>query len=186
MAKKGLMEQDLSIIGHVAHGKSTIVKAISGVQVFPSSREKHDEFMMWELVKRCLNHKVMCGAAASVIDGSYDMCISFNVGIMNVRPSADGLPKDIGLIVTSCWKEDPNGQPNFSQIIQMLQHYLSANFPPEPRPMAIRACIFTSQNAVFSSDSPGTSTLIAKTDESVEGTPKTPTENRPRGPDTMD
>ncbi|PWA81551.1 eukaryotic translation initiation factor 2 subunit gamma [Artemisia annua] len=29
---KGLMEQDLSTIGHVAHGKSTVVKAISGVQ----------------------------------------------------------------------------------------------------------------------------------------------------------
>ncbi|KAI7740265.1 hypothetical protein M8C21_000034 [Ambrosia artemisiifolia] len=29
---KGLMEQDLSTIGHVAHGKSTLVKAISGVQ----------------------------------------------------------------------------------------------------------------------------------------------------------
>ncbi|KAJ6347676.1 hypothetical protein OIU76_004205 [Salix suchowensis] len=41
MARKGLMEQDLSkldvtkllrTIGHVAHGKSTVVKAISGVQ----------------------------------------------------------------------------------------------------------------------------------------------------------
>nr|GEV11537.1 eukaryotic translation initiation factor 2 subunit gamma-like [Tanacetum cinerariifolium] len=29
---KGLMEQDLSTIGHATHGKSTIVKAISGVQ----------------------------------------------------------------------------------------------------------------------------------------------------------
>ncbi|PWA89440.1 eukaryotic translation initiation factor 2 subunit 3, X-linked [Artemisia annua] len=29
---KGLMEQDLSTIGHVAHGKSTVVKAISGVR----------------------------------------------------------------------------------------------------------------------------------------------------------
>ncbi|CAL2262181.1 unnamed protein product [Prunus armeniaca] len=31
-SRKDLMEQDLSTIGHVAHGKSTIVKAISGVQ----------------------------------------------------------------------------------------------------------------------------------------------------------
>lgn len=98
-----------------------------------------------------------------------------------MRPSADELPEDLALIVTSCWKEDPNARPNFSQIIQMLNHYLSANFPPEPRPTSIPPRIFTSRDAVFSPDSPGTSTLIAKTDESVEGTPKTPMENSRKG-----
>lgn len=95
----------------------------------------------------------------------------------NVRPSADGLPEDLAVIVTSCWKEDPNARPNFSQIIQMLLHYLSAISPPEP---VIPHRIFTSENAVLPPESPGTSSLMGKRDDSGE-TPKTPMENRPRG-----
>ncbi|KVI02442.1 Protein kinase, catalytic domain-containing protein [Cynara cardunculus var. scolymus] len=97
---------------------------------------------------------------------------------INVRPSADELPKDLALIVTSCWKEDPNSRPNFTQIIQMLLHYLSNNTPSGPT--AIPPRIFTSQNAIFSPESPGTSTLIRQRDESQE-TPKTPMENSPSG-----
>lgn len=96
----------------------------------------------------------------------------------NVRPSADDLPEDLALIVTSCWKEDPNARPNFTQIIKMLLHYLSNTALPGPT--AIPPQIFTSQNAVFSPESPGTSTLIGRKDESDE-TPKTPMENSPRG-----
>lgn len=96
----------------------------------------------------------------------------------NVRPSADDLPDDLALIVTSCWKEDPNARPNFSQIIQMLLHSLSTISPPEhvapPR-------LFTSENAVFPPESPGTSSLMAKRDDHTGDTPKMPMENEPRG-----
>lgn len=96
----------------------------------------------------------------------------------NVRPSADDLPEDLALIVTSCWKEDPNARPNFTQIIQMLLHYLSNN--TQMGPTSIPPRIFTSQNTIFSPESPGTSTLMGAKDESVE-TPKTPVGNSPRG-----
>lgn len=102
----------------------------------------------------------------------YTLCV-----FQNVRPSADDLPEDLAVIVTSCWKEDPNTRPNFTQIIQMLLHFLSSVSPPEP---VIPARIFTSENHVLPPESPGTSSLMSKRDDSVE-TPKTPMENQPRG-----
>ncbi|KAL0431623.1 UNVERIFIED_CONTAM: Serine/threonine-protein kinase STY13 [Sesamum radiatum] len=109
---------------------------------------------------------------------SYIYSIShFEISFQNVRPSAEDLPQDLALIVTSCWKEDPNARPNFSQIIQMLLHYLSTISPPEP---IIPHRIFTSENAVFPPESPGTSSLMAKRDDTCD-TPKTPMENKPKG-----
>ncbi|EPS68230.1 hypothetical protein M569_06542, partial [Genlisea aurea] len=98
----------------------------------------------------------------------------------NVRPNADELPPELAAIVTSCWKEDPESRPNFTQIIQMLLHFLSTVSPPEP---AIPPRIFTSaesNNAVFPPESPGTSSLMAKRDENGD-TPKTPVESKVRG-----
>ncbi|GMP30225.1 hypothetical protein CsSME_00004986 [Camellia sinensis var. sinensis] len=92
----------------------------------------------------------------------------------NVRPSADDLPGDLALIVTSCWKEDPNARPNFSQIIQMLLNYLSSISPPEP---ILPHRIFAPENAILPPESPGTSTLMPVRDDSGE----TPMENKPRG-----
>lgn len=94
----------------------------------------------------------------------------------NTRPSAENLPEDLAVIVTSCWKEDPNDRPNFSQIIQMLMHYLSTISPLQP---AIPPRIFTSENAVLPPESPGTSTLMGVRDDAGD-TPKTPMENEPR------
>lgn len=95
----------------------------------------------------------------------------------NVRPSAENLPEDLALIVTSCWKEDPNDRPNFSQIIQMLLHYLSTISPPEP---VIPQRIFKSENAVLPPESPGTSSLMAVRDDAGD-TPKTNMEEKPKG-----
>jgi hypothetical protein len=88
----------------------------------------------------------------------------------NVRPSAENLPEDLALIVTSCWIEDPNARPNFSQIIQMLLHYLSTISPPAP---VIPPRIYASENTVFPPESPGTSSLMAARHDSGE----TPTSN---------
>ncbi|MBA0873108.1 hypothetical protein Goshw_027061 [Gossypium schwendimanii] len=94
----------------------------------------------------------------------------------NVRPSAEDLPEDLASIVTSCWQEDPNSRPNFSQIIQMLLHYLSTVSPPEPVMPPKRT---TSENAVLPPESPGTSSLMAARDDVVE-TPKATEEDQPR------
>ncbi|KAF2554322.1 hypothetical protein F2Q68_00036369 [Brassica cretica] len=67
--------------------------------------------------------------------------------------------RELGLIVTSCWKEDPNERPNFTEIIQMLLRYLSTVSPPQIVPPPVRR-VFSSENVVFSPDSPGTCSLM--------------------------
>lgn len=99
----------------------------------------------------------------------------FVVPFQNVRPSVDNLPEDLACIVSSCWKEDPNDRPNFSQIIQMLLHYLSTISLPEP---VIPQRIFTSKNSVLPPESPGTSALMANTRENSGGTPTSEMEPR--------
>lgn len=87
----------------------------------------------------------------------------------NIRPSIEYLPEDLASIVTSCWKEDPNNRPNFTQIIHMLFCYLSTISPLGP---VIPPQIFPSGNTVFPPESPGTSALMPAGDSSVE-TPST-------------
>ncbi|KAH0923807.1 hypothetical protein HID58_023825 [Brassica napus] len=86
----------------------------------------------------------------------------------NLRPSAEDLPGELGLIVTSCWKEDPNERPNFTEIIQMLLRYLSTVSPPQIVPPPVRR-VFSSENVVFSPDSPGTCSLMNVRDKDGSG-----------------
>lgn len=94
----------------------------------------------------------------------------------NVRPSAENVPEELSIILTSCWKEDPNARPNFTQIIQMLLNYLSAIAPPEPM---IPHQIFNSENTILPPESPGTSSLMAVRDDIGE-TPKAKMGDKPK------
>ncbi|KAL6587452.1 hypothetical protein OROMI_000430 [Orobanche minor] len=135
--------------------------------------------------KKHYNHKVDAYSFAIVLwelihnklpfEGMSNLQAAYAAAFKNTRPSADDLPQDLALIVTSCWKEDPNARPNFTRIIQMLLHYLATISPTEP---VIPHRIFGTQNAVFSPDSPGTSSLMAKRDDINSDTPKTPLENK--------
>lgn len=108
-----------------------------------------------------------------IVANNLKYCLRFQ----NVRPSAENLPEEMAVILTSCWQEDPNARPNFTQIIQMLLNYLYTVSPPEP---VIPSRIFTSENAVFSPDSPGTSSLMAKCDNTGD-TPRGKEELQPKG-----
>lgn len=141
--------------------------------------------------KKHYNHKVDAYSFAIVLwelihnklpfEGMSNLQAAYAAAFKNVRPSADGLPEDLARIVTLCWEEDPNARPNFTQIIQMLLHCLSTILPPEP---ALPRRILTSGsiNTVLPPESPGTSSLMAKRDD-TSGTPKTPMEenNKPKG-----
>ncbi|XP_042442289.1 serine/threonine-protein kinase STY13-like [Zingiber officinale] len=98
--------------------------------------------------------------------GMSNLQAAFAAAFKNARPSTDDLPEELALILTSCWMEDPNARPNFTQIVQMLQQYLSIISPPEqvfPNPD------MTSQNFVLSPESPGTS--INQSSESLDDLP---------------
>ncbi|GMY13256.1 serine/threonine-protein kinase STY13-like [Fagus crenata] len=130
--------------------------------------------------KKHYNHKVDAYSFAIVLwelihnklpfEGMSNLQAAYAAAFKNVRPSAENLPEDLALIVTSCWIEDPNARPNFSQIIQMLLHYLSTISPPAP---VIPPRIYASENTVFPPESPGTSSLMAARHDSGE----TPTSN---------
>ncbi|KAL4653323.1 hypothetical protein ACB092_01G294400 [Castanea dentata] len=130
--------------------------------------------------KKHYNHKVDAYSFAIVLwelihnklpfEGMSNLQAAYAAAFKNVRPNAENLPEDLGLIVTSCWRADANTRPNFSQIIQMLLHYLSTISPPEP---VIPPQIYASENTVFPPESPGTSALMAARHDSGE----TPTSN---------
>ncbi|KAK3227628.1 hypothetical protein Dsin_007490 [Dipteronia sinensis] len=133
--------------------------------------------------KKHYNHKVDAYSFAIVLwellhnklpfEGMSNLQAAYAAAFKNVRPSAENLPEELATILTSCWKEDSNARPNFSQIIQMLHNYLSTISPPEPM---IPHRIFT-KNSILPPESPGTSSLMAVRDGSGE-TPKAKMENK--------
>lgn len=112
--------------------------------------------VLWELIHNRLP-----------FEGMSNLQAAYAAAFKNMRPSAENLPEDLALIVTSCWKEDPNARPNFSQIIQMLLHYISTISAPEP---VIPPRMFSSENAVLPPESPGTSSLMPARDDSERTT----------------
>ncbi|KAJ4960011.1 hypothetical protein NE237_019921 [Protea cynaroides] len=137
--------------------------------------------------KKHYNHKVDAYSFAIVLweilhnrlpfEGMSNLQASYAAAFKNVRPSAENLPEDLALILTSCWKEDPNARPNFSQTVQLLLRYLSTISPPEP---VISSRIYNSENAILPPESPGISSLMAVQDD-LGGTPKVKMENTSRG-----
>ncbi|KAK6924782.1 Serine-threonine/tyrosine-protein kinase, catalytic domain [Dillenia turbinata] len=136
--------------------------------------------------KKHYNHKVDTYSFAIVLwellhnklpfEGMSNLQAAYAAAFKNVRPSTENLPEELAIILTSCWTEDPNARPNFSQIIHMLLHYLSTIAHPEP---AIPPRIFTSENAILPPESPGTSSLMAVHDD-LGDTPKAKMENKPK------
>ncbi|KAI4343705.1 hypothetical protein L6164_011022 [Bauhinia variegata] len=137
--------------------------------------------------KKHYNHKVDAYSFAIVLwellhnklpfEGMSNLQAAYAAAFKNVRPSTENLPEELAVILTTCWQEDPNARPNFTQIIQMLLNYLYTISPPEP---AIPPRIFTSENTVLPPESPGTSSLMAKRGDSGD-TPRAQEDIRPKG-----
>ncbi|XP_019057680.1 PREDICTED: serine/threonine-protein kinase HT1 isoform X1 [Tarenaya hassleriana] len=135
--------------------------------------------------KKHYNHKVDAYSFAIVLwellhnklpfEGMSNLQAAYAAAFKNVRPSAETLPEDLANVVTSCWNEDPNARPNFTQIIQLLLNYLSKFASPEP---AIPLRILALKNTLLPPDSPGTSSLMAKRDGE---TPKAKAEEKRKG-----
>ncbi|KAH9720461.1 protein kinase domain-containing protein [Citrus sinensis] len=136
--------------------------------------------------KKHYNHKVDSYSFAIVLwellhnklpfEGMSNLQAAYAAAFKNVRPSAENVPEELSIILTSCWKEDPNARPNFTQIIQMLLNYLSAIAPPEPM---IPHRIFNSENTILPPESPGTSSLMTVRDDIGE-TPKAKMGDKPK------
>ncbi|CAM8997458.1 unnamed protein product [Rhodiola kirilowii] len=127
--------------------------------------------------KKHYNHKVDAYSFAIVLwelihnklpfEGMSNLQAAYAAAFKNARPCCDDLPEDLARIVTSCWEEDANSRPNFTQIIHMLLHSLSTVSPPGP---AIPPHMFASKNPVFLPESPGTSALMTARDDTENTT----------------
>jgi len=140
--------------------------------------------------KKHYNHKVDAYSFAIVLwelihnklpfEGMSNLQAAYAAAFKNVRPSADDLPKDLAMIVTSCWKEDPNDRPNFTEIIQMLLRCLSTISSTELVPPAIKR-VFSSENTVLPPESPGTCSLMTVRDKDQIPTDANSAQNEVRG-----
>ncbi|KAL8140803.1 hypothetical protein V2J09_006824 [Rumex salicifolius] len=138
--------------------------------------------------KKHYNHKVDAYSFAIVLwellnnrlpfEGMSNLQAAYAAAFKNVRPSADDLPEELSVILTSCWNEDANARPNFTQISQMLLCYLSTIAPP---PHAIPSRVFSTENSILPPESPGTSSLMAVCDRTGD-TPRANVEDdKPSG-----
>ncbi|KAI3956632.1 hypothetical protein MKW92_034361 [Papaver armeniacum] len=68
-------------------------------------------------------------------EGMSNLQAAYAAAFKQMRPSlSEDIPPDLAFIVQSCWVEDANVRPSFSQIIRMLNTYLFTLLPPPPPP----------------------------------------------------
>lgn len=85
-------------------------------------------------------------------EGMSNLQAAYAAAFKQERPSIpEDTPSDLEFIIRSCWVEEPNMRPDFSQIIRMLNAFLFTLTPPSPQPDA-------PPPAVISSSSSGTLT----------------------------
>ncbi|XP_042514833.1 serine/threonine-protein kinase STY13-like isoform X1 [Macadamia integrifolia] len=66
-------------------------------------------------------------------EGMSNLQAAYAAAFKQVRPSLpEDLSPDLAFIIQSCWVEDPNVRPSFSQIIRMLNQFLFTLTPPLP------------------------------------------------------
>ncbi|XP_043704350.1 serine/threonine-protein kinase STY13-like isoform X2 [Telopea speciosissima] len=66
-------------------------------------------------------------------EGMSNLQAAYAAAFKQVRPTLpDDLPPDLAFIIQSCWVEDPNVRPSFSQIIRMLNAFVFTLTPPMP------------------------------------------------------
>jgi Protein tyrosine and serine/threonine kinase len=64
-----------------------------------------------------------------------------------MRPALpDGTPQELVFIVQSCWVEDPNMRPSFTQIIRMLNSFQQTITPPQDLKPAESSAVVTNRS----------------------------------------
>ncbi|WVZ08613.1 hypothetical protein V8G54_021959, partial [Vigna mungo] len=70
-------------------------------------------------------------------EGMSNLQAAYAAAFKQERPSIpDDISPELAFVIQSCWVEDPNLRPSFSQIIRMLNAFLFTLSPPSP-PLAV-------------------------------------------------
>lgn len=131
--------------------------------------------------KKHYNHKVDVYSFSIVLwellvnrmpfEGMSNLQAAYAAAFKKVRPEVgESFPSDLVFILQSCWAEDPESRPNFTQVVRMLNAFLSTLPPPAPQtscpasPM-VPTSQAPSQKAPLepSSNSTGNSGIVTKT-----------------------
>ncbi|KAJ4704266.1 putative Protein kinase atn1 [Melia azedarach] len=68
-------------------------------------------------------------------EGMSNLQAAYAAAFKHERPRLpEDISPDLAFIVQSCWVEDPNLRPSFSQIIRMVNAFLFTVMPPSPSP----------------------------------------------------
>ncbi|KAG2310348.1 hypothetical protein Bca4012_024853 [Brassica carinata] len=68
-------------------------------------------------------------------EGMSNLQAAYAAAFKQERPGLpDGISPSLAFIVQSCWVEDPNMRPSFSQIIRLLNEFILTLSPPPPPP----------------------------------------------------
>lgn len=68
-------------------------------------------------------------------EGMSNLQAAYAAAFKQERPALpDGISPSLAFIVQSCWVEDPNMRPSFSQIIRLLNEFILTLSPPPPPP----------------------------------------------------
>ncbi|KAF8409923.1 hypothetical protein HHK36_002442 [Tetracentron sinense] len=110
--------------------------------------------VLWELLTNCMPFK-----------GRNNIQIVYAVA-KKVRPSVDNLPKDIGILLQSCWAEDPASRPEFMVITNSLSNFLDTLRSQQITPPQVFG--IEQEKKSVASDSAGTHHLMEKCGE-MEG-----------------
>lgn len=86
-------------------------------------------------------------------EGMSNLQAAYAAAFKQERPSIPGdIPPDLAFIIQSCWVEDPNMRPSFSQIIRMLNEYLFTLPLPSPSSLSSPASNTTETAAATTSN----------------------------------
>lgn len=119
--------------------------------------------------KKHYNHKVDIYSFSIVLwelltnrmpfEGMSNLQAAYAAAFKNVRPSSEDLPGELASILQSCWAEDPNTRPNFTQLVRRLGDFISPLSGPENIPPPL---VTATKNSILPPESPGTSSLMGK------------------------
>jgi serine/threonine protein kinase len=102
--------------------------------------------------KKHYNHKVDVYSFSIVLwellvnrmpfEGMSNLQAAYAAAFKKVRPEVgkENFPSELVFILQSCWAEDPDSRPNFTQVVRMLNAFLSTLPPPTPPPCGAPVC----------------------------------------------
>lgn len=104
-------------------------------------------------------------------EGMSNLQAAYAAAFKGTRPSLSeslNLPSELTFILQSCWAEDASMRPNFTQVVHMLNTYLSSLAPPE---QMVPQMQMVSKSMPVPSERTSSCSIREKPDESISSSP---------------